>query len=329
MIVCRSLNREAHSIPAWQTYSVRLDPGAKPGGEQHSGGEEVMIPIGGQPYQLFLNLVTPANPKMKSVDGLTTGLNQHFLPCPSRHRRTLSLSQASLDVGYLRRRTSTYGALLLLVRWQRRHFPPRSFDYGLTNKAAMKKLLQKRRNSCRKKYWPANCNRPIVLLGSGLEAVDPDLAATFFVHFISTHLLCWKQRSSLVFSMPSSPVPLRRLPAGMFFSLTVPWFFDGPMKTCATGGKTDLRCASWYPLSPLSSMNLYCSELSQWNVGCRLLAQSTQLEVWQDQNVSWRKLFSFEHEHRCLSSSSPGCDQLCPSCSLAAQKQPFFFFSFE
>ena len=59
----------------------------------------------------------------------------------------LSLSQARpsarRDSGYLRRRTSTHGALLWL-RWKPRHLPPRRFLCGLKNEAVIKKLLQEK-----------------------------------------------------------------------------------------------------------------------------------------------------------------------------------------
>ena len=50
-----------------------------------------------------------------------------------------------------------------------------------------------------------------------------------------------------------------------------------------------------------------------------LQEKSRKLAYWQDQTLSRRKLLSSEHEHGCRSSTSPGCDQLSPSCSPVAQ----------
>ena len=58
-----------------------------------------------------------------------------------------------------------------------------------------------------------------------------------------------------------------------------------------------------------------------------LQEKSRKLAYWQDRTLSQRKLLSSEHEHGCRSSTSPGCDQLSPSCSpVGKTEQPFFLF---
>ena len=104
----------------------------------------LLILIGGPTYQLVRILVAQADPKTKSFDELTAALTQHFFPWPSRHCRTLSLSQARpsasswRDGGNLRiARYCDFSANLDLSLRDR-------FVCGLKNEAVIKKLLQEK-----------------------------------------------------------------------------------------------------------------------------------------------------------------------------------------
>ena len=66
----------------------------------------------------------------------------------------------------------------------------------------------------------ASINRPIVLLGSGLEAGHPDRAADLFIHFAMLKMV------KPAHLLPPSPVLLSPLPAGILPILTLLGFFD-------------------------------------------------------------------------------------------------------
>ena len=112
-------------------------------------------------------------------------------------------------------------------------------------------------------------NRPIVLLGSGLETGPPDLAAALFIHF-----WCWKQWSSLIFCHPlqfSYRIFLQesfsswwscifRLTNGYFFERKVVQLADKPFGGLAVDRLTQRKDALSLLLS--RSKNLYCTKLS-------------------------------------------------------------------
>ena len=95
--------------------------------------------------------------------------------------------------------------------------------------------------------------------------------------------------------------------------MVVPFFFR---KSCATGGQTLRR------LDSRSTCTAHRMR-SHWRTQKKptLQEKSRKLAYWQDRTLSRRKSLSYEleHEHGCRSRTSPGCDQLSPSCSPVAQ----------
>ena len=165
-------------------------------------------------------------------------------------------------------------------------------------------------------------NRPIVLLGSGLETGHPDQARPCHVQ------LCYAENSEarssyhpLQFSCPLFLQESFFFWGFLDFSIGQWLFLFFFRKSCATGGQTLRRLDS---RSTCTANRMR----SHWRTQKKptLQEKSRKLAYWQDRTLSRRKSLSYEHEQGCRSSTSPGCDQLSPSCSPVAQtEQPLLF----
>ena len=96
------------------------------------------------------------------------------------------------------------------------------------------------------------------------------------------------------------------------------------------------NCRGSRPPDPLAGLGLrpsfavctqvdWCLEISLHKKPT-LQEKSRKLAYWQYRTLSRQKLLSSEHKHGCRSSTSPGCDQLSPSCSPVAQNWAAIFF---
>ena len=165
-------------------------------------------------------------------------------------------------------------------------------------------------------------NRPIVdcrvWVRDGASGPGPGL--------VHTALLYWKQSLKLahLVTLSSSPVPCSNSCKNLSFS-DGSWifrlangFFFFRKKSCATGhghGRQTLRRPDSRSTCTAHRRRSHCRTHKKPT----LQEKSRKLAYWQYQTLSRRKLLSSEHEHGCRSSTSPGCDQLSPSCSPVAQ----------
>ena len=162
-------------------------------------------------------------------------------------------------------------------------------------------------------------NRPIALLGSGLETGHPDQGPAKFILYNFAMLKTVKLAHLVTLS--GSPVPcscktLSFSDGSWIFRLAngCSFFFFFQKKNCATGGQT-LRRPGSRSTCTAHRMRSHCRTQEKPT----LQEKSRKPAYWQDRALSRRKLISSEHEHGCRSSTSPGCDQLSPSCSPVAQ----------
>ena len=144
-------------------------------------------------------------------------------------------------------------------------------------------------------------NRPIVLLGSGLETGHQDQGPAWFIQ------LCYAENSEarsschpLQFSCPfflQESFFFRRF---LDFSIGQ-WlflFFFFRKKSCATGGQT-LRRPDSRSICTAHRRRSHCRTHKKPT----LQEKSRKLAYWQDRTLSRRKLLSSEHEHGCRSST--------------------------